>query len=285
MADLVRSRCSKVLIVVDEDSDEQDQGVKGWGRLVREKMVLALKEAIAIDSVASVTVLTVLELPDMLSLPGQASKLLTGEIICCPLTWIPETIPFPGQDIFTKCASVSLLRQWVKPELGYATGEDDYGSNQVGNQRQINNREFWANPGGLGNLYLPVVLTAKGPLYGEVIATGKNPASYEQPVDLPDQQRQPLYHLAYELLQFLAAPPAVYLVQFRFQGRDIVFERILPFPAAPAIASLGVQKPNLFTCHWYCLTGQPIVDISIIPSGTYSSSLSRNYSTSDLKSS
>jgi hypothetical protein len=27
---------------------------------------------------------------------------------------------------------------------------------------------------------------------------------------------------------------------------------------------LGVQEPDLFTCHWYCLTGKPIRDLLIL---------------------
>ncbi|HAX85004.1 MAG TPA: hypothetical protein DCY91_01805 [Cyanobacteria bacterium UBA11370] len=248
-------RSSRVLIVIDDGINEQDEGVEVSLRTVRETMVSALKEAIALAPIASATVevLTLLQLQDFLSLPNTASTFMTGDTIWCPLTWIPHTIEFPDQDLFKTCSNVSLLRQWVKQELGYATGESQ-------------------------SLYLPVVLTAKGPLYGEVIGIdgeirrwgdgemGGLNTTYHQPVDLPDDQRQPLYHLAYQLLQFLSAPPAVYLVQFGFEGRDIVFDRVLPFPDAPAIASLGVQNPDLFTCHWHCLTRQPITELTIIPS-------------------
>lgn len=115
-----------------------------------------------------------------------------------------------------------------------------------------------------GDLYLPVVLTAKGPLYGEVISEGEATSRYQQPVDLPDNQRQPLYHLAYQLLQSLSALPAVYLLQFGYNEQNLVCDRLWPFPGVPAIASIGVQEPDLFTCHWHCLTGQPILDLTII---------------------
>jgi len=113
-------------------------------------------------------------------------------------------------------------------------------------------------------LWLPVVLTAKGPLYAEVIGLADD-GSYQQPVDLSDVWRQPLYHLAYQLLQVLSAPPTTYLLQFGLPEQDLVFDRLWPFPTTPAIASIGVQEPDLFTCHWLCLTGQPISDLTIIP--------------------
>ena len=45
--------------------------------------------------------------------------------------------------------------------------------------------------------------------------------------------------------------------------KEILFDRLWPFPAAPAIASLSRQQPDLFACHWRCLTGQPITDVVI----------------------
>jgi hypothetical protein len=87
--------------------------------------------------------------------------------------------------------------------------------------------------------------------------------SYAQPLHLPDRYRQPLYQLGQRLLGLVSASPAVYLLQFGFQGEEIVFDRLFPFPAAPAIASLGIQTPDLFECHWRCLTQQPIRDLRI----------------------
>ncbi|MGC1394917.1 MAG: hypothetical protein WA828_11615, partial [Coleofasciculaceae cyanobacterium] len=112
--------------------------------------------------------------------------------------------------------------------------------------------------------YLPIVLTAKGPLYGEVIRKAET-TPYQQPLDLPDNQRQPLYYLAYQLLQALSAPPSVYLLQFGYEGKEIIFSSLLPFPDIPALASIKVQEPNLFTCYWHCLTNQPILDLTILP--------------------
>jgi hypothetical protein len=237
---------TKVLIIVDGQVEETGKLVGALPTTVR--MVDALKDAIALHSPAhlSLEVTTTTDLADALLTPNQGSKLTAEDIIWCPLTIdIPNSLQFAAGDIFQACSNVTALRQRVKQKLGYAT----VGSNQE-----------------LGNLYLPVVLTAKGPVYGEVISEEPTTNVYQQPVDLPDNQRQPLYHLAYQLLQLLSAPPAVYLLQFGYNDQDIVFDRLWPFPAAPAIASIGVQEPDLFTCHWHCLTKQPIIDLTITPS-------------------
>lgn len=145
----------------------------------------------------------------------------------------------PTAAINQSCDDVVGLRQWVEDNLQVATGDF--------------------------NLWLPVVLTAKGSLYGEVISQdATSPHRYHQPVDLSDQERQPLYKLGFDLLHYLQAPPAVYLMQFGFINAEVGFDRLFPFPAAPAVASLGVQEPDLFTCHWYCLTGKPIRDLLIL---------------------
>lgn len=193
---------------------------------------------IALHSPAAVTVEVITsDLVESLSLKTQ-------DIIWCPLTLdVPEILEFPGKAIFQACNHVTSLRERVQ-QIGYTTADS--------HQCQ-------------SDLYLPVVLTAKGPLYGEVIGKGKINQVYQQPVNLPDKQRQPLYHLAYELLQSLLAPPAVYLLQFVLQDESIIFDRLLPFPTEAAIASLGVQEPDLFTCHWLCLTAQPIFDLTINP--------------------
>jgi hypothetical protein len=44
---------------------------------------------------------------------------------------------------------------------------------------------------------------------------------------------------------------------------QIIFDRLWPFPASPAIASVKCQKPDLFACHWFCLTGKPIIELRI----------------------
>lgn len=172
-----------------------------------------------------------------------------------PLTLdVPETLSFTGQAIYQQCREVLNLRQLVQSQLGDAVGE--------------------------GRYWLPIVQTAKGPLYAEVIGVdyasptgGKTLAdsyfSYYQPLHLPDQQRQPLYRLGRSLLQLLAAPPATYLLQFGFQQSQLYFDRLWPFPAVPAVASLGVQDPDLLTCHWRCLTGRSIYDLQVAAIAKY----------------
>ncbi|MEX0267747.1 hypothetical protein AB3R30_01260 [Leptolyngbyaceae cyanobacterium UHCC 1019] len=166
--------------------------------------------------------------------------------IFCPLTLaLPKWLAFPAQAVYQACQDVEGLRQRVS-QWKYQTGE--------------------------GNGWLPIVLTDKGSLYAEAIgAQGKpdaiasdlNAYQYFQPIHLVDVQRQSLYGLAQRLLRSLIAPPAVYLLQFGFHGETLQFDRLIPFPAAPAIASINLQEPNLFACHWRCLTHQPILDLTI----------------------
>lgn len=157
-----------------------------------------------------------------------------------PLTLnIPEQLRFTGEKLYQRCRDVTGLRQWVSQQWHYTVGAG----------------EFW----------LPIVLTAKGALYGEVIGLDSSATAspYTQPLHLPDRYRQPVYQLGQRLLRSLSAPSAVYLLQFGFQDEQVCFDRLYPFPALPAIASLGVQSPDLFTCHWRCLTHQPILDLTI----------------------
>ncbi|MFN3926232.1 MAG: hypothetical protein ACK4QL_02685 [Pseudanabaenaceae cyanobacterium] len=123
----------------------------------------------------------------------------------------------------------------------------------------------WGIVKGRGNYWLPIICSLRGSVFAEVI--GQTPTGkYIQPVDLTDQQRQPLYRFGFQLLDYLNAPPAVYLLQFGWEGQGhLLFDRLLPFPAQPAIASVGVQVPDLFTCHWLCLTEQPIPEIVTYP--------------------
>lgn len=237
----------RILIVVDAQVEKTGKLVEA--STATAQMLDAMKEAIALHSPAPVIVdiITSTDLAEPTFGPREVNNLTAQDIIWCPLTLdVPITLEFPAQTIFQACRQVISLRQRVQQKLGYATSD--------GSQK-------------LGDLYLPVVLTAKGPLYGEVIREEQTANLYQQPIDLPDNQRQPLYHLAYQLLKSLLAPPAVYLLQFGYNEQNIVFDRLWPFPAAPAIASIGVQEPNLFTCHWHCLTRQPIFDLTIIPSG------------------
>jgi len=175
-------------------------------------------------------------------------------VLFCPLTLnLPSTFAWSRQTIYQQCQDVDSLRQWVEQQGLCAIGQ--------------------------GYCWLPIALTAKGPLYGEVIAVAGNPIfeqpledlsqlSFYQPLHLADDWRQPLYKLGFRLLRSLSAPPATYLIQFGFEGQQICFDRLWPFPAAPAIASLGRQTPDLFMCHWLCLTNQPILDL-VVTSAQY----------------
>ncbi|MDX2100467.1 MAG: hypothetical protein SFW36_22045 [Leptolyngbyaceae cyanobacterium bins.59] len=237
-----------ILLVVDGVIDAP-------GRLTNfppaiDRSIAALKQAILSSDGESVPVLLA---PDALQtgdLPVQ------GRV--CPLTLhLPESVflpeqSFPEQKIFQRCRQENTLRQQVAQHLAYPTGAG----------------QFW----------LPIVLTAKGPLYGEVIglATGAEgqkttleDPTYRQPIHLSDRWRQPLYRLGQELIQLIEATPSVYLMQFGVQEQEICFDRLWPFPAAPAVASIGVQQPDLFECHWRCLTGQPIVDLFIPGNHSY----------------
>jgi hypothetical protein len=111
-----------------------------------------------------------------------------------------------------------------------------------------------------GNLYLPAIWTARGPIYGEAIAL-RDVDKYDFPFHLEDDRRQPLYNLTYQLLSSIQAEPGVYLVLVRELDAGWMFDRILPFPAPPALASIGKQSPDLFTCHWLCLDRQPLLDV------------------------
>lgn len=170
-----------------------------------------------------------------------------SEVLVCPLTLnLPENFEFRDRHLYEACRDVEGLRELVRGQ--------------------------WQANTGRGNLWLPIALTAKGPLYGEAIAVrdeekGNDVAnSYTQPFHLPDKARQPLYRLARQLLQWLKAPSSTYLMQFGIDDRGIYFDRLWPFPAPPALGSLGIQDPDLYTCHWYCLAGLPILDLTIAPS-------------------
>lgn len=156
------------------------------------------------------------------------------EGIFCPLTLnIPHDLPFPGQKTYKYCRSPDALRQTVAT-WGYPTGEGDH--------------------------WLPIILTAKGPLYGEAIQKANQ--SYEQPLHLGDKTRQTLYQLGYQLLRHVEAIPGVYLLQFGGSDHPCC-DRLIPFPDTPVLASLGVQEPDLLTSYWYCQIGTPLIDLQI----------------------
>ena len=164
-------------------------------------------------------------------------------VLVCPLTIdLPDNLPFVQHQIFNACRQIDARRQWVLDNTSHKVCAHNF----------------------LGDHWLPIIYTAKGPLYSEVIGEGVMPNSYHQPVDMDDKQRQALYNLGFQLLKSIEAQPSVYLMQFGYSAsKEILFDRLWPFPAAPAIASLTQQQPDLFDCHWRCLTHQPITDVVI----------------------
>ncbi|BBA79894.1 hypothetical protein RGRSB_1467 [cyanobacterium endosymbiont of Rhopalodia gibberula] len=227
----------KVIVIVNAEVNAQ--GAISLGSPATRTMVTALQRAILADSDSTEV--------DVISAASLWSNNLTysksnSNLIYCPLTIeIPPKFSFPVQKLYQTCQDIPGLQQWVEQNLGYKTSI----------------RDSW-----LGDLWLPIVVTGKQMLYGSVIGEGAIPNSYEQPVELDRRVEKSLHSLAQELLTSLDAPPSVYLVQFRLLSNEIIFDRLWPFPAAPAIASLRYQQPNLFICHWYCLTQKPIVQVT-----------------------
>lgn len=229
----------KVVIIVNAEVNEQGKLISASP--VTQKMVEALNQSIASCSSPS----TVIEIASAGNLWSKYSKLelQSSSIIYCPLTiQLPEYFDFPAKKIYSACKDLVGRRRWVEQHLGFKTSVGD----------------SW-----LGHLWLPIVLTEDGAIYAEIIGEGAMPNSYEQPVTIPRRQLKSLHSLAEQLLDSLNASPAVYLLQFSLYNGEIVFDRLWPFPAAPALITLKTQQPNLFSCHWACLTGKPIVDIKI----------------------
>lgn len=161
---------------------------------------------------------------------------VTSDSLLCPLTLdISPDLEFWGQDIFNACRETVKMQQWITAETGLSTG--------------------------VGTYWLPIVNTRQGMFYAAVISqTGDR---FQQPFHLQEQQRQSLYQLTAKLLEQLQAPPAVYLLAFGLVAGELVFDRLLPFPAAPALATIHIQQPNLFACHWRCLTNRPVLELLI----------------------
>lgn len=240
----------EVWIVVDAE-------VNATGELVAASpatatMIEALRTAICLrhaDTIArSATPEAIAQPPTTIKVLGKNnldSLKLPKDVVFCPLTLnLPSNFDFPEKDIFKACEKVEFFRYLISEKFGYTTRS--------------------------GNFWLPVVLTQKGQVYAEAIGLRSEISpglavelNYSQPVHFSDAMRQQLYQMAYNILKFLNASPATYLMQFGFIDREIWFDRVWPFPAAPAIASINTQTPDLFTCHWYCLTNQPIIDLTI----------------------
>ncbi|GAB4527802.1 MAG: hypothetical protein Tsb0014_08750 [Pleurocapsa sp.] len=229
----------KVVIITNAEVSEQGKLISASP--VTQKMVEALKQSINNNSAFAISI----EIVSAATLWTRQSELnkQDAEIIYCPLTiQLPEYCDFPAKKIFSACKDIVGRRRWVEKNLDFKTSVGD----------------SW-----LGHLWLPIVLTGSKPIYAEIIGEGAMPNSYEQPVLIPNRQRKSLHTLAYQLLDSLSAPPAVYLLQFSLYNGEIVFDRLWPFPAAPALITLKTQQPDLFTCHWLSLTNQPIRDINL----------------------
>jgi len=235
----------KVLIIINAAQQVSHKGDFLTASPPTNRMMATLKEAITTANTShQETIVKVIAAQQLLN-ETQVSDPADSDWIYCPLTIdLPPQFEFPRAKLFQMCRDISGTRQWVEDHLAMKTG------NQI--------QTVW-----YGNYWLPIVLTEKGPMYGELIGEGQLPNSYQQPVPLSDHHRQALYYLGYQLLEAIAAQPAVYLLQFGFQDDQLIFDRIWPFPAAPALASVGIQEPNLYSCHWQCLTKQPIRDLVI----------------------
>lgn len=228
----------KILIIVNAEVSEQGKLISASP--VTERMVTAVRKGIATYSSEPVTIEVVSS--GSLSLKETRLSAAESQMTYCPLTiQLPDYFDFPAKDVFSACKDISARRHWVEKNLGYKTSFADH----------------W-----LGHLWLPIILTKKGLLYAEVIGEGAMPNSYEQPILLSSRHRQSLHHLGRNLLSSISAIPSVYLIQFSLHNNEIVFDRLWPFPAAPALASLRFQDPDLFACHWQCLSNQPISELT-----------------------
>jgi hypothetical protein len=233
-------RMEKVVIIINAEVSETGKIISASP--VTQKMVEAMQ-----SSIANCSSPTAVEIVSAATLWTKHSKSINRsnedeQTIYCPLTiQLPDYFDFPQKRIYSDCKDINSRRRWVEKNLDLKTSVGD----------------SW-----LGHLWLPIVLTDKL-VYGEVIGEGSMPNSYEQPITIPSRQRQSLHDLAERLLDSLAAPSATYLLQFSLYKGEVVFDRLWPFPAAPALITLKTQQPDLFTCHWRCLTQQPISNISL----------------------
>ena len=174
------------------------------------------------EIVESVQFVTVAELP----------AIANPKAIYCPMTLaVPPTFEFWGRSIGRSCQDIDRLRDLAATSTGVKVGDG-------------------------GNLWLPIIWTAQDPIYREVI--GEIDGNYDRLIDIPNLDLIQLHQFGGRLLAQLTAPPATYLVQFSNTETGIIFDRLFPFPAIPALASVGMQKPDLFDCHWRCITGQSI---------------------------
>lgn len=228
----------QALIIVNAEVNDNKQLISASP--VTERMVTALQRGIVKYSPKADADLT--SAGALWTKTGKGRDRSKNRYVYCPLTiQLPEYFDFPSKKIFAACKDISGRRRWVENNLGFKTSVGD----------------SW-----LGHLWLPIVLTKDRPMFGSIIGEGAMPNYYEQPVDFPSSHRKPLYRLSTKLLESLKATPAVYLLQFSLYSNEIVFDRLWPFPAAPALASLRGPELDLYSCHWLCLTGKSITDLS-----------------------
>lgn len=222
----------KVIVVVNAK-------IKLEGKLiaspVTEKMIQSTMAAIKQDNPDRVvTVVT----PALLR---HGSEVLHAPHYLLPLTLqIPSTIAFPAREVFLACQDVQGMRDWVEQKL---------------NLTALSHHE------GLGDRWLPAIVSTTDLCFGELIGEGAIPNAYQQPVEIADRQKRSLHSLAKKLLNSLNAPPAVYLLQVRLTPSQVLFDRLWPFPAAPAIASLHSANSDLYHLHWQCVQQQQLVEI------------------------
>ena len=155
---------SKVLIIVNS---EVQRGKVSPISPVATKMVTAL-----VNSIQNSMVSAEIDIISAADLWSKSIKINSNheDLIYCPLTIkLPDWIDFPSQHIFKSCIDIVARRAWVENYCQHLTAGKDLC---------------------LGDLWLPIVLTAKGPIYGEVIGEGEIPNFYQQPIDLSDQTRQ-----------------------------------------------------------------------------------------------
>jgi hypothetical protein len=166
---------------------------------------------------------------------------LVGDGQVLPLTLeMPPLAGWAGHSLWQRCRSLEQLQAEVVEALGCQRGQ--------------------------GRLWLPLVNTARGLLFGEAIAQDPQ-GRWQQPLHLADAVRQPLYEFGQRLRRYLALPLGVHLLAADVCAGQVVFEQLLPFPGEPALASLGVQTPDLFEAHWFCLQSQPLLDLKISGTG------------------
>jgi hypothetical protein len=228
----------KVLIIVNADAGATGRMAKLSP--VTERMVNALKQAIpssrAIEVIGTASLWSGTE----------ANGALARGAVYCPLTiQLPHWLDFPGRNVFQACRDIEARRAWVASTLHYKTcsGESSF-----------------------GDLWLPIAVTENGTRYGDPIGEGAMPNSYERPRPLGEKSFRALSSLSERLLEHLSAPPSVYLLQFRLVDREVVFDRLWPFPAAPALASLNGREPDLYAHYWQCLSDRP--SLAPLVSGT-----------------